>query len=368
MVAAPAIKRVMHIISGDLWAGAEVQAYTLLKYLKSSVELQVVLMNEGELAKRLRQLDIPVTVLPETQLSSLSILKQLISLIRFHRPEVIHTHRQKENIFGNFANVMAFPLKKNRPKSVRTSHGAPESTPKGKQKIQVWLDSWVGNHLQQAVIAVSNDLAKKLALIFPVGHIQVVHNGVDCQMLLEQIREADFKRAQPDFKHIGIIGRLQPVKRIDIFIEMAALLINNEHYGRQLQFHIIGDGNLRPMLEKKTQQLLINTQIKFHGHRDDMASCIASLDAIVMCSDHEGTPMTALEALALNTHLVAHDVGGLHELLYGQSELLVSEHNPSGYAAAVNNVLTQSPAKVSLNPSYTAETNAAAILSIYQSC
>src|SRR3954468_17899454 len=133
--------RVMHIISGDLWAGAESQAFTLLKHLNADTILHVVVMNEGELYRRLQSLQITVTLIPESGLNSVKILTRLIAIIRSFKPDILHTHRQKENILGNLANVLAtFPLKK-RAASVRTAHGAPEFLPKGKQKIQVWLDN-----------------------------------------------------------------------------------------------------------------------------------------------------------------------------------------------------------------------------------
>lgn len=356
---------IFHIISGDLWAGAEVQAYTLLKHLQPHVRLHVVLMNEGELANRLRALNITVTLLPETQLSSFAVLKHLVALIKELKPDVIHTHRQKENILGCLANVIAFPVAPNRPKSVRTAHGAPEFKVSGKQKLQVWLDSFVGNYLQQAVIAVSDDLAQKLSATFPVDHIHIVHNGVDAIALAASSTAADFKIAQPEYKHIGIIGRIEPVKRVDIFIEMAALLLKQPVTTQPLIFHIIGDGRLRSDMEALAASLGVAEHIRFHGHRSDMASCIASLDVIVMCSDHEGTPMTALEALALGTPLIAHDVGGLHELLTSYPEFLVQEHVPGAYAKGVADYLSSEIPAPALSQKYKAETNAAAVLALY---
>lgn len=356
---------IMHIISGDLWAGAEVQAYTLLKHLQPQVQLHVVLMNEGELADRLRALNITVTLLPETKLSSFAVLKHLVALIKELKPDIIHTHRQKENILGCIANLIAFPFASNRPKSVRTTHGAPEFKSSGKQKLQVWLDAFVGRYLQQAVIAVSADLAKKLAATFPREHIRVIHNGVDCNALAASSAIADFKETMPTHMHIGIIGRIEPVKRVDIFIEMAALLLKQRAPTQQLFFHIIGDGRLRSDMEALVLSLGITEHIRFHGHRSDMASCIASLDIIVMCSDHEGTPMTALEALALGAPLIAHDVGGLHELLHSYPEFLVQEHSPVAYSESITRCLNAEVRAPVLNEKYKAETNAAEVLALY---
>ncbi len=359
--------RVMHIISGDLWAGAESQAFTLLKHLHRTTSLHVVIMNQGELLTRLEAEQIPVTLLRESELSSLRILIRLIRIIRTFNPDVLHTHRQKENILGSFANLFAsLPFKKRAP-SVRTAHGAPEFSPKGKQKIQVALNNWTGNYLQQAIIAVSSELAEKLKSLYSAHKIHVIPNGVDSEALRAQMTIADFRQQAPNHKHIGIIGRLEPVKRIDIFIEMANLLLKNNDLPQPLKFHIIGDGGLRIAMEEKVSQLGLNNEIRFHGHRGDMASCISSLDAIVMCSDHEGTPMTALEALALGTPLIAHKTGGLIDVLNNDSSHLVSNHSCEGYAAAVSAIIFKSNPEFIFNPVYKATQNKESTLSLYNS-
>lgn len=357
--------RVMHIISGDLWAGAEVQAFTLLQQLQPKVQLHVVIMNQGELATRLEALKIPVTLLPESQLGSLEIIRELTRLIREFKPDILHTHRQKENIFGNIANYLANLFGGERAKSLRTTHGAPEFSLRGKQRIQAWLDNWVGRHLQQAVIAVSDELALKLRTIFPAAKIHVIRNGVDQTALRAQAQAADFLRQYPNHTHIGIIGRIEAVKRIDIFLATARLLLDEASPRQLLRFHIIGDGRLRPEMEDRARSLQLNEQLQFHGHRNDMASCIQSLDIIIMCSDHEGTPMTALEAMALGTPLIAHNTGGLKDILQDYQYLLVSNHSPEGYAAQVKMLLEQSHTQVQLSEQYAASTNALHTYNLY---
>jgi len=357
--------RVMHIISGDLWAGAEVQAFTLLQQLQTKVQLHAIIMNHGELSQRLQALDIPVTVVPETELGSLAIINELTRLIRDFKPDIVHTHRQKENIFGNIANYRATFLRGKRAKSVRTSHGAPEFAAKGKQRIQVWLDNWTGRYLQQAIIAVSEELAVKLSLLFPSRKIHVIRNGVDQRALEAQAQEADFHKQYPHHKHIGIIGRIESVKRIDIFLDAATLLLSQIGASQPLKFHVIGEGSLRAAMETKAQELGLNEHIQFHGHRTDMASCVQSLDIILMCSDHEGTPMTALEAMALGTTLIAHKTGGLKDILRDYPQLLVSDHSPRGYAQAIEAALLSDNIKLSLPKAYSAEQNLENTLQLY---
>lgn len=358
--------RVMHIISGDLWAGAEVQAFTLLQQLQPKVQLHVVILNDGELSKRLLTLNIPVTIVPESELSSWRILNEFKRLIREFQPDILHTHRQKENIFGSIANYWANLFRGKRAKSLRTTHGAPEFSPKGKQKIQVWLDNFVGNYLQHAIIAVSEELALKLSTVFSAKKIHTIRNGVNQAYLLEQAKDADFRSQYPQHIHIGIIGRVEPVKRIDIFLDAATLLIHQMPSPHKLKFHVIGDGSLKATMQAKAQQLGLSEHIQFHGHRQDMASCIKSLDIIVMCSDHEGTPMTALEAMALGTPLIAHDTGGLKDILQDYPQLLVTNHSPAGYAAQVSQVIANNNMAVTLPEKYTAAKNVVDTLILYK--
>jgi glycosyltransferase involved in cell wall biosynthesis len=115
------------------------------------------------------------------------------------------------------------------------------------------------------------------------------------------------------------------------------------------------------------KKLELDDVTRFHGHRKDMAACVSSLDVVVMCSDHEGTPMTALESMALCTPLVAHYVGGLQEVLAEHPGLQVSEHTPEAYAKQVMAILQRDGGyKVGLKDSYLCEHNASATINLYR--
>lgn len=329
--------KVMHIASGDRWAGAEVQLFTLLTELHKmpDIEPRAILLNHGELAQRLQQQGVAVDIVDENTLSSPAIFMRLIKLLRQHRPDIVHTHRQKENILSCIANAISI-----RARAVRTVHGANEHPPQRlPQRLIHALDIWTGNHLQQRIIAVSQDLAQKLKHTFAAKNIVVIENGVDIDAVRASVRAAEFREKEPTTIHIGIVGRLDPVKRIDIFLDMVKLLADESTHQRW-HFHIFGEGALLAELQQQSQQLGINALVTFHGHRTDIASCIAALDLLVMCSDHEGLPMTALESMTVGTPLVAHAVGELCLLLKDNcGGLSVTTHTAAGYANAVKNIL-----------------------------
>lgn len=352
--------KAVHVISGDRWAGAEVQAFTLLSQLKTQLDLHVILMNEGELADRCRSAGIALTVLDENSLSAWRLFKSLIHELKQLRPDVVHTHRQKENILGSLANLLT-----HRARCLRTAHGAPEFTPTGKQRLQAWLDNFCGAYLQDGIIAVSNDLRTKLAGAFPGRKLCVIPNGIDPNEVNANLVTPDFKRSKPNAVHIGLVGRLEPVKRGDIFLGMAATLLT-EKPDIPWSFHVFGDGSQEATLRQLANELSIDAKCHFHGHRKDIRSCIAGLSAVVMPSDHEGLPMTALESIALGIPLVAHCTGGLAELLNDDRDFLVTEHNANAYAATLYNVIKHRTPIKPLNPAYLASGNSAQVLALYQ--
>src|SRR3989454_11225131 len=115
--------RVCHIVSGDLWAGAEVQVATVASYLveRPDVNLSAVLLNEGRLASELRRLGVQVTVIDESRNSAVRIVALLTRYLREHHVEVVHTHRYKESVVGSIAAKLAGV-----PHVIRTLHGMAE--------------------------------------------------------------------------------------------------------------------------------------------------------------------------------------------------------------------------------------------------
>lgn len=334
--------RIMQLTSGDLWAGAEVQFFTLCRALRErgDVALRVVVLNEGELATRLREIGAEPVVLDETRLSSLQIFRQLLSLLRQWRPQVLHTHRFKENVIGGLAaGLLRIP-------SLRTLHGAPEvdlTQLDTRRRLIHALDVGIGRFVQQRVVAVTDDLRRKLLVDYPPAHVVTVPNGIDFDAL-DAVPAVELE-GEPV---VGIVGRLTEVKRVDLFLQMVRLLVDDPALAR-VSFVVIGGGPLQPALQQQAQQLGIAGRVRFTGHVSPSAGWIRALDVLVMCSDHEGMPMTLLEAMRLRTPIVAHRVGGLVELLAPQGEsgpqygTLVADHSAAGYAAAVRQLLADTP-------------------------
>lgn len=326
---------VTHIISGDLWAGAEAQVFNLCDALQASgnVSVTAVVFNAGILQEKLLALGIPVSLADETLLGPLAIAKAIANHCREHQSQVVHTHGFKENVLGIVGKELS-----RTPASVRTVHGNPE-TAASFLKPHRWLvnklDILLGRSRQQAVIAVSSQLEQKLKPLFPCK-VQKISNFLD----VESLRRTwvDGATGKKTGLRIGIAGRLVPVKRVDLFIETIAQL--NER-GIACEGIIIGNGPLEARLRELATTKGVADRITFRGFVDPIHPELQTLDALLMPSDHEGLPMTLIEALALEVPVVAHNTGGIPEVLAeGAGGWLVDDHSPTGYANALHTLLT----------------------------
>lgn len=359
--------KIIQVASGDLWGGAEAQFNTLCKYLNHEPEVQVeaILMNHGELERRLKSNGIPVTVFDELALSSVELFLRLKQYFKTNQSHVVHTHRQKENILASLANRLTAQAV-----CVRTQHGAPEfeyTWSQWKNKLQIELDRFCGQHLQQAVIVVSEELKHKLKTHFPCEHINVIENGVDLELLAGIKSNAPFREDEPDCYHIGIVGRLVPVKRVDLFLETARVMLDNDQLDKPLRFHVIGDGPLRNSLEQRCADLDLQGDITFHGHVNEVATYIKSLDVLLMCSDHEGLPMTLLEAVALGTPVLSHNAGALVKPFSSREGGVLSEsHESESYAKSITGLLTKTQCIAPIVSDISAGRNASRVLDLYR--
>lgn len=325
---------VTHVVSGDLWAGAEVQVYNLCKALKASGQITptAVVFNHGILSEKLQELGISVSIADETTLNPLAIARSIATHCKSHSTKIVHTHGFKENVLGILGKELARV-----PRSVRTVHGNPEiklSLTKPHKWLISKLDIALGRLRQQAVIAVSTQLEEALDKLFP-GKVRKIFNFVDVDDIRRQWPLE--RRSTGSTMRLGIVGRLVPVKRVDLFIKTIALL---NQRGVKCTGVIIGSGPLEPQLKRLAIELDVDENIEFRGFVSPALKELRKLDILLMTSDHEGLPMTLLEAMSLGVDVVAHDVGGIPEVLDGgKAGLLINDHSPEGYADGVNYLL-----------------------------
>jgi glycosyltransferase involved in cell wall biosynthesis len=327
----------MHVISGDLWAGAESQAYTFLKALHQTKKYNLisVLFNKGELFERLTSEGINTHLIDEKHFNTLQILWKLIKLIRDSNPDIIHTHEYKSNILAVCSNVI---LRK-RARIVRTLHGlnqAPRDIRYLKSHIALWIDDIVLMHFTDCIVAVSRFLEKELHVKYPGTPIRQINNAVDIPQQpsdsYQAIRSAF--GVSPDMLWITTAARLVPVKNIEMLIETVRLL--RDMRSKKIKVSIFGDGPLRQYLQSRIRQYDLADIISLYGHHPDIKSIMHAWDVFVLTSESEGLPMSLIEAMSVGVIPICTRVGGIPEVIEeGINGFLIKPGSPDEMSARI---------------------------------
>jgi glycosyltransferase involved in cell wall biosynthesis len=276
--------------------------------------------SEGSMEYYARENHVDILRLPFFQ-AKLSLYKDMITLIElvklFHKekPDIVHTHTFKAGLLGRIAALIARV-----PMIVHTYHGHLLSgyTKGYKIRVLVFIERALGTFTDR-LIAVSPQVSQDLnkASIAPAKKFSVIDLGFDMQRLLNEIELPSTLKKEfnipPEAKVVGIVGRLVPVKSVDLFLHALGPLLLEKP---DLHLIIIGNGKERAYLENVARSYDWNLQkIHFTGWRHPAAKDFRSLDICVCSSKNEGTSVSIIEALVAGVPVVSTDVGGMRDLL-----------------------------------------------------
>lgn len=367
--------KVCHLISGDLWAGAEVQAHHILSTLSVAPELELaaIVLNEGKLAEKLRSCGLPVKVIDESACSFFTILRCARKYLQDLGIDILHTHRYKENILGAL-------LKKDGTAKhlVQTVHGLHESF-KGIRLLKARLYSFLNDYCTRKyfdwIHTVSFDIRDQMKSQVDADRLVTIHNAIPVSevepsgRVSEVASELGVENRRP---LVGSVGRMVPVKGYDRFLQAAHRILNTVPEAR---FVLTGDGPQLPELQNLAVNLGIADKVTFTGFRDDVLDIIDCLDIFVVSSHNEGIPTVVLEAMYLKKAVVAARVGGIPEIIQDNVDgLLVKPGNAEALAAACIRIL-QDPglkrrlgeaSRMKVNEDFNTRVQAERVLQLYR--
>lgn len=308
--------------------GTERLVIEICRQLADRVESVVCCLDErGEWAAELESLGIPVLALERTPGFQPSLALQIARLIREHDIDVVHCHHYSPYVYGVLAAVLAHV------KVVFTEHGRlTDGEPSRKRQ----LINPILSVLPGRIYAVSGDLKQHMvAEGFPAGCIQVVYNGIDPgrrPTALDRAAARDALGLPHDAFVIGTAGRLDPVKRLDVLLQVHTRVVL-KHPGTRTV--IIGDGPERARLESLAEGLGIAGSVTFAGYRADVRALMSAFDVYLNSSAYEGVSLTILEAMAAGLPVVATPVGGNPEVVVEKETGYLVAGGPHAIADAV---------------------------------
>lgn len=277
---------------------------------------------EDSMAFLAERLDIPVRTIPELQrevspIDDARSVMRMREIIRELRPHILHTHTAKA---GAIARAAALVSGAARPAIlVHTFHG---HVLKGYfDPVRTAFFKKVERSLARvtdALVAVSPEVRDELvaAGIAPREKFSVIRLGIPLEERLgDATADLDYRRlygiSESAFV-VGWVGRMTDVKDTDAVLEIVGAARDR---GLEAVLVMVGDGPDRVRLEQLAHDIGIARSTFFVGYQPEVAGYYRLFDAFLLPSVNEGTPVSAIEALASGTPVVATRVGGVPDVV-----------------------------------------------------
>lgn len=254
---------------------------------------------------------------------------KLVKVVRQFKPDVLHSHMFHANLLSRLVTLVS-----NVQRLVCTAHNTNEG---GKLRMLAYrltdrLADEFTNVSEEAVKAFEQ---KKAAA---VGRMLVTHNGIDTQRFSFSPVARQQLRSELGIQHSKVfiaIGRFHEQKDYPNLLDAFSIVSTS-----QLDAHllIVGDGELRPQLERKIEVLGLQARVTLLGIRNDIPELLSAADFFVLSSAWEGFGLVVAEAMACERVVIATDSGGVAEVV-GDNGFLVAPRDSEALARSMQEAI-----------------------------
>jgi glycosyltransferase involved in cell wall biosynthesis len=291
---------ILIVVSSLDYGGAEKQAVEDANMLCSGNKVFLIAFNNGPLEN---QIDKRISIKFLKRSGYLRTSKNIASIIRQNQISIVHAHLYAPMVLSAIAGRLTdVPVIWN-----FHSH-AFENSFKGKM-----------------IHKYSARLFSVKKILFPTTELDQYYDlqgygfsSKKCQLAYNSGQKIEkfsgkAKNAGDRKIHIGFIGRVIPLKRIDLLIGLAKFLMENEI--SNFTIDVVGDGPELERLIKTSKDNHLESLITFHGFQHDTLSYYRQFDIFALPSGEEVLSLSLIDAGLSGLPSVAFNVGGNHEII-----------------------------------------------------
>ena len=325
--------RVLHVINGEHYAGAErVQDWLAMRLPKLGVEVGFACLKPDRFPAMRRSQSTALVSVPMSSRLDIRPAWRLARIVRAEHYDIIHTHTPRSALVGHLASRLA------KVPHVHHVHGHTASeVGKGILKKVAAQIERLSLSRAAAIIAVSPTAAEYINHWgVPKQRIYLVPNGVPRRKLLTN------RRSPQGIWTLGLVALLRPRKGLEDLLQAIAVLHQQE---TPVRLRVIGRFE-NPLYQEEMNKLAgdlgIVDLVEWRGFRQDIDAELDQLDLAVLPSIlPEGMPMAVLEAMAAGVPAIGTRVDGISDVIqHGRNGLLVKPGEPRELANAVSEIIS----------------------------
>lgn len=284
-------KKVLHVLSDVFFSGAENMVCQIVDMFRGEYDM-VYVSPDGPIRQALETRNVayrPIAAVTP---------KEIRRVISEEQPDIVHAHDMK----ASFAAALACG------KTPLVSHihnNGFDSRKISPKTIAYLLVSGKFRH----IFWVSPSAMKSFRFYGAVkDKSSVLRNVIRMDALRQKAAEAENQTPYD----ILFLGRMSEPKNPLRLVKVLNLV--HDHHP-QLQAAIVGKGDLEPQVRKAIAESGAEGYIRLLGYQDNGYGLLKNAKLMIMTSLWEGTPMCALEAMALGVPIVSTPVDGLCDLV-----------------------------------------------------
>lgn len=286
--------KVMHVLNSRIYSGAEKVVCQIIKSFHRDADVEMVYCSPDSEIVRKMLAEQNVTYLPISEMST----KELGRVIREQKPDLIHAHDMRASFFSALC-CGSIPLVSHIHNNAYDARGLSAKT----------VGYLLAGFKAKQILWVSNSAYEGYAFhkLF-AGKSRVLYNIIDTEQIFEK-KAADENTYNYDMIYVGRLTFQKDPQRL---MRLCARLKESKP---DLSVAIVGTGELEAEAKQLCVELGIQDNVRFLGFQSNPIKMVYDSRAMILTSRWEGTPMCALEAMALGTPIVSTPSDGMMDLI-----------------------------------------------------